>query len=208
MSEDTDLAAKIADLSGRIDRHKNSERSQQYQYNPPYQSYGSYQWTAKRGTPYGVPRGRGSGHVPKLNRNRTLVVNNSGQSQRGAPPASPGGNSPSTNASDYTGQGWVSKRDRHMVLINNSVYEQKSMERAKAMEQTRKQQQEAHEEQQKVKLQRHDRHLQIKPTTIVSTASKPQEIVINSVRFAITDGGSKLIKVSGESANTHSLFVN
>lgn len=206
MAEDADLQAKIAELSGRINRHKNSEHQSYHQQTPSYPSHGSHQWTPQRGTPYGVPRGRGRGARPNMNRNRTLVLNNSGQVQGGGPLPSPDASSPSNNISDPFGQGWVSKRDRHMVLINNSVYEQKTQERTKAMEQTRKQKQQAREEREKAKIQRHVQflHNNSRPTAFPATA--PQELVVHDVRFAITDGGSKLIKISGLCLKVRSLF--
>lgn len=206
MSEDTDLQAKIDDLSQRIKRHKNNEPSRQ-QPASQYHSYGSHQWTPQRGTPYGIPRGRGRVARPSLNRNRTLIVNNGGQAQGNGPLTSPVVASPSTNPSDPLGQGWVSKRDRHMVLINNSVYEQKTLERTKAMEKTRKQKQQAREDREKAKIHHHLQSLHSASSAAVHTASTPLELTIQDIRYAIVDGGSKLIKISGLYLVFYALFL-
>ncbi|KAF3928005.1 hypothetical protein AA313_de0200533 [Arthrobotrys entomopaga] len=166
-------------------------------------------------------------------RNRTLVLNSSapasGNSSRGETPTTgtddemmtdvndgttnpaSSSNGATTVAATGTGSGgnnggsWVAKRDRHMQLINSSVYGQHLQTRAKAIEQTRQDKLKRKEEREKAKLRN---FLQgSKQYGIVDTIgrvkSKPakvatyqHEIVINGARFKITVDGSKLVKVS------------
>ncbi|KAF3909076.1 hypothetical protein ABW21_db0203110 [Orbilia brochopaga] len=179
-----------------------------------------------RGTPVYRSRGRGGTRV----RNRTLVLNsnstgsNSNSNANNSPADTPnvatddelmpdaadGGNSSTRSASapaPGAGGSWVAKHDRHMQLINSSVYDQHLQARAKAIEQTRQDKLKYKEEREKAKLRS---FLQgSKQYGIVSTsgsvrskmakvATYQHEIMINGARFKITVDGRKLVKVSGE----------
>lgn len=228
MTDANELQAQIAALAGRINRHKNSEVA-----HAPYNGYGrtsrdtsvvgkilkqqDYEaghnytaphWSYQRGTPYGAPRGRGYPPKAAPHRHRTLVINNT--------PGQIGQTSgtPSTTTGEVgtgTSSGWVSKRDKStMQLINNSVYEQKTQQRAQAIAKTR-------EEQQKAKLAKLEKHFNTlagysRPTTTAPTTASPQ-VYVEDICFLVADGGSKLIKVKGETfsqdcSTTYSISID
>ncbi|KAK6540941.1 hypothetical protein TWF694_008322 [Orbilia ellipsospora] len=203
---------------------------------PSHRSYGSNSWAPARGKIGYRSRGRGGGvRMPTHgHRNRTLVLNSSapasGNSSRGETPTTGtddetmadanDGNTIPTSASNKAtattvasgsggnnGGGWVAKRDRHMQLINSSVYGQHLQTRAKAIEQTRQDKLKRKEEREKAKLRNFLQgskqygivntigRVKSKPTKV---ATYQHEIVINGARFKITVDGSKLVKVSGE----------
>lgn len=214
MTDANELQAQIAALAGRINRHKNASEVAQAPYNAygrtsrdtsvvgtklkqkDYEAghnYNAPHWSYQRGTPYGAPRGRG--HLPRAapHRHRTLVLNNApGQVE-------PTTGTPATITGEVgtgTSSGWVSKRDKStMQLINNSVYEQKTQQRAQAIAKTR-------EEQQKAKMARLEKHFNTlagysRLATTVPTTASPQ-VNVEDICFLVADGGSKLIKVKGE----------
>ena len=222
-----ELLARIAAISGRINRHKNTEAedvsfphyapgtttqpptSEHYQElnNKVYghgrggrgRGYNPQSWTYQRGSPYGTYRGRGDATRPQPHRHRSLVLNAPGQEQQSHPSVAAAPQHDHDTGSEAPG--WVTKRDRHMQLINNSVYAQKTQERTQAIEETRQHRQKAREAREKAKLQSHLHALseQIHPSTHNTPApATPHQIVIHDIRFLITDGGSKLIKVKGE----------
>lgn len=220
MDENAELQAKIAALAGRINRHKaGATQNAQPSAWPAHQAYGTPSvknwspqaevlqgqahngyntWAPQRGTPYGVPRGRGRGYVTAapVHRNRTLVLNNSGPGNNAAGETTGATSDTSATVDESSASGWVSKRDRHMQLINTSVYEQKTQQRTQAMEETRQQKLRAREEREKTKLRSHLNSLASVPQRN-TTEPVAHQIFINDIKFIITDGGSKLVKVAG-----------
>jgi len=221
-----ELRAQIAALAGRINRHKNTEvedvsapqyapgtKTQHYK-SEHYQElnikvyghgrgrgrgYNTSNWTYQRGSPYGAYRGRGDTTRPQPHRHRSLVLNAPSQAQQSHPPAATV--SQPNHDTGNGAPGWVTKTDRHMQLINNNVYAQKTQERTQAIEETRQHRQKAREAKEKAKLQNHLHALsgQTHSTSHNTPApAAPHQIVIHDIRFLITDGGSKLIKVKGE----------
>ncbi|KAF3919751.1 hypothetical protein ABW20_dc0108056 [Dactylellina cionopaga] len=195
-------------------------------------SYGSSSWANARGATSYRSRGRGGGRMPTHgHRNRTLVLNNSapasGSNSRGETPtagtddetmadanetpANPTSvvvsNGTTATGAPNNGSGWVAKRDRHMQLINSSVYDQHLQIRTKAIEQTRQDKLKRKEDREKAKLRSFLQgskqygivntigRVKSKPTKV---ATYQHEIVINGARYKITIDGSKLVKVSGE----------
>ncbi|OMP87319.1 Zinc finger CCCH domain-containing protein, partial [Diplodia seriata] len=168
-------------------------------------------WAPYRGTPYGAPRGRG-GKVF----NRTLVLNNNrassassadvtsptnGTTAAGAP--SPLANEPS---------GWVVKRDRHMQLINPAIYDQVAQQRAKDIEQSAEQRRQQRNLKEKARL---SKHFQIKQEpghapigSHAATTTQNYEIEVDNIRFRVTDGGSKLVRISSTSTDMAAEMVN
>jgi len=213
MTDANELQAQIAALAGRINRHKNAGEVSPAPYNghgrtvkdvsnqvvmlkqqeyAPGHNYSTPHWSYQRGTPYGAPRGRGHATRAAPHRHRTLVLNNA-PGQNGStvgPPATTTG-----EVGPGTSHGWVSKRDKTtMQLINNSVYEQKTQQRAQAIAKTR-------EEQQKAKMARLEKHFSTlagysRPTAAAPKTASP-EVYVEDIRFFVADGGSKLIKVKG-----------
>lgn len=224
MSEDLELQNKIAQLAGRINRHKTVQSpgtSSVPNYNQvtngriflslsgkwnmklgsSAQEFGrgAHQWTARRSTPYDNPRGRGWKSRAAPHRNRSLVVNPIAQddneiAQNSIALANGAGENTPHSA------GWVSKRDRHMQLINRAVYEQKTQQRVQAIETTRKQKEERREERETMKIRAHLQALNSASYPHSSTPSIPPvpQLFINSIRFLVADGGSKLIKARGK----------
>ncbi|KAJ5290972.1 hypothetical protein N7478_000223 [Penicillium angulare] len=202
MTENDDLLAKIGQLAGQINRHKN-QPTQPPQ--PSHQSqYVSRHVPSHQGwAPYSRGRGgRGRGRHPAApHRHRTLVLNTGASGSTPSSTSSPGPASDNDGESrpTPTSNGWVAKNDRHMQLINSAVYDKEKQARAKAMEETRKfkERRRAEREQSKVL-----RYAQGPVSASVSTAT--QQILVNDVPFKITRGGSRLVRMSDDpnTANT------
>ena len=164
-------------------------------------------WRSSRVAPYsrGRDRGRAGRIMTNPHRNRTLVLNNASASWL----PSAGEHSPDcipTNTKAFSSEDkepisvqstdrWVTKRDRHMQLINSSVYDKETQARNKAMEETRRQKALENDQQEKHKIARHLRTL----TSCAGQASDvAHEVSVNGLRFQVADGGSKLIRIRGE----------
>jgi len=231
MSEEAELRARIAALSGkesriafkygpnlaagRINQQRQSESA------PPTPTYAP---PAGRGSSY-YPRGRGAGwtgqyapdryapyHHPRgfshkpayapSYRNRSLVVNSSVGSPAGqqASPATP---------ALTTSDGFVLKRDRHMQLINTSVYDQKTQQRQSEIEATLQEKQRLRNEKEKARVINAFQPQQAASTTYgaPSTAGPAavRDIQINNLRFRVAADGSKLIRMFGESTHVDTL---
>lgn len=202
MSEDLELQSKIAALAGRINRRKTEEISPQpaKRYTQPeptldYQDrdYAYQQWIPQRGTPYGVPRGRGRGYTTAPHRNMTLVVNRP-QAVKQAD------GKPSNKQDTNDTSGWVTKRDRHMQLINKNVFGQKSQERSQAMLETRQKKALSREQNEKKKIKQHLQYLQnsSQHSDTPASAQTHSQVLIDGIEFSVADGGSKLVKITGE----------
>ncbi|KAK8225982.1 CCCH zinc finger protein [Phyllosticta capitalensis] len=204
MSEDRELQAKIAALSGKINLAKQREQTSQGQQPSFGYGRGSANWAPYRGTPYGAPRGRGG----KVFNNRTLVLNSSGSRAQSSAPSTPNAattNAEATPSPRADGNGWVVKRDRHMQLINPAIYDKVSQQRAKDMEQTAEQRRQQRSLRERAKLNKHFQASAMPVTTNAgihtpnpSAASQSYEIDVEGVRFRVADGGSKLIRVSND----------
>jgi hypothetical protein len=99
--------------------------------------------------------------------------------------------------------GWVSKTDRHMQLINTSIFEKERPTRVKAMEEARKLKLKQRDEYEKSKFSNHLQRVYPKPTMGRGTLSSAEvtgnyEVVVNDIRFKVAKNGSKLVKVPGE----------
>ncbi|CAG7924488.1 unnamed protein product [Penicillium olsonii] len=199
MTENEDLLAKIGQLAGQINRHKSQETqptNTQSQYvsrhAPSHQGWAPYY----RGRGRGRGRGTGAPH-----RHRTLVLNNtgSGSSAGGAPSATPTSayEGPTPTSATSTGNGWIAKRDRHMQLINSSIYEKETQARSKAMEETRKFREQKKAERQQAKVLRYAQGPGgVATVTTSAHATGGHEIMVNDVAFKVGRGGSKLIRIS------------
>ena len=162
-------------------------------------------WRSSRAAPYSRGRGRAGRIVANPHRNRTLVLNNqSGASLNSAKELSPDSTPLSAKAvlsEDeepilmQSKNRWVTKRDRHMQLINSSVYDKETQARNKAIEETRRQKALQKDQREKQKIERH-------LNTLTSPAGQATNVVceisINGLRFHVADGGSKLVRLRGE----------
>ena len=136
-------------------------------------------------------------------RNRTLVMNNNNNSDEKSGDKGVGAESAIDRTdrlrSPNTAGSWVSKRDRHMQLINTSVYDRVSQERVRSLEATVDSKQRRQNAIEKARLKRHFETAANGNGNFdkVSSSSAPREIEISCIRFKLTDGGSKLMRVSG-----------
>ncbi|KAK6342917.1 hypothetical protein TWF718_008295 [Orbilia javanica] len=227
--------ASVASSSPSRPQHQQSSypTTRHQPYPPPHAhhshhaSHRGHSWAPSRGASSYRSRGRGGRQMPTGHRNRTLVLNSSapasGANSRGETPttgtddeamtdvndavtvSAPPGSNGSTTAPNSGS--WVAKRDRHMQLINSSVYDQHLQTRAKAIEQTRQDKLKKKEESEKAKLRSFLQgskqygivntvgRVKSKPTNV---ATYQHEIVINGARYKITVDGSKLVKVSDD----------
>ncbi|KAI9812098.1 MAG: hypothetical protein M1832_000609 [Thelocarpon impressellum] len=93
-------------------------------------------------------------------------------------------------------------------LINAAVYERQVMTRAKDMEETRKAKARSRDEREKRRLNRHLQRLyQQQASTDKSSNGKTgtspvYEIMIQGIRFRVTNGGSRLLKIPDELHST------
>ncbi|KAI0152228.1 hypothetical protein F4776DRAFT_600700 [Hypoxylon sp. NC0597] len=187
--EDQELMAKISKLAGRINRHKAAQRDAfNSELNRPFRA------SCYRASPYPSYRGGGRGgrgRILPTYRNKTLVLN--GQSRPSAD-SSEGASDPS----DPPTPSWVAKTDRHMQLINSSVYEKETQQRANAMEQSYRQKQ----------LQKNNREKAAFMASMLHggtgggqvgfpnapTSASPYEVVVDGIHFRVVQQGSKLVK--------------
>ncbi|PWY89262.1 CCCH zinc finger protein [Aspergillus heteromorphus CBS 117.55] len=212
MTEDQDLMAKISQLAGQINRHK-TERSHT---EPPYSSEISAGqhvsrhvpsrgrgWAPYRGRPYA--RGR---HVAAPHRHRTLILNNT------AAPGTSGSTTPAGAATETDGEArstppneWVVKRDRHMQLINTSIYDQETQARTKAIEESRKTKQQKRAQVEQARVLNYAQGFgraypaAFSAPQVAATAepSAEHQVLVNDIPFRVSRGGSKLVRVSSAS---------
>ena len=212
-------SAFVNNYLGHINLHKTQATSALHDPNsglaPPPRAWNKYTqalsnnptappWKSSRVAPYSRGRGRAGRLVGNPHRNRTLVLNNaSGASLPSAKEHSPDSTPLSTKAFRSEDEGpvslpltnrWVTKRDRHMQLINSSVYDKETQTRNKAMEETRRQKAFRKDQREKQKIERHLNIL----TPRVGQATNAHEVSINGLRFQVADGGSKLVRIRGE----------
>jgi len=85
---------------------------------------------------------------------------------------------------------WVSKKDRHLQLINTSVFEKESQHRTRAMEESWKLKEKQKIQRRTFKFFRNIQHS--------SDVVDNYEIVVQGIKFRIIKNGCKLVKVPGE----------
>jgi hypothetical protein len=105
-----------------------------------------------------------------------------------------------------TTSGWVTKTDRHLQLINTSVFEKGSQNRAKAIEESKKQKLKQRDEREKLKFSRYLQRINGNSVlqSIPSRSGDPPgnyEINVNGIQFRVAKSGSKLVKVPGETSH-------
>ena len=205
---------------GHINRHRTQLPSEKYDQMPESSSSrprGNFtsgapdsaaSWRSSRVSPYARGRGRVGKPDAKSHRHRTLVLNN--QSGAGTQATStsaqdllqPPGNTLEVEPinggeSSNARTGWVTKHDRHMQLINSSIYDKETQTRSKAIEETRRQKAALRDQREKEKIERHLKTL-ASHASHESAAPMNHEITINGSNYLVVDGGSKLIRVRGE----------
>lgn len=149
---------------------------------------GGYHARFHRPAPYPA-RYRGSS--APVHRHKTLVLNGGTQQSKPAD---------ADTSSDSSSSTWVQKNDRHLQLINKSVYEQESQSRIQAMEQTRRQKLAARDQQERAKLQGYLQHAAHNGApTNPQVPVKQHIILVGDLPFVLTRNGSKLVRAPGRS---------
>lgn len=202
---------KIARVAGQINQHKNqqsgfvpspnshapshhrtsveSRNSNRAGIDGREDSGYSGSWRNQRG---GYPYPPTRGHFTRpVHRHRTLVLNGASQQPQG------NAGQPSSGAtSDSSTSSWVAKNDRHLQIINSSVYQKEAQARTRAIEQTMRQKQQQRDDLERTKLINH-----LHRAGTHSTAVPNQyELTVQGIRFAVTKNGSKLVKIPGASS--------
>lgn len=131
--------------------------------------------TASHGHPYS----RGRGTVP-VSRHRTLIVNQ----------PKPTDDSSSESTTTTTSSQWVTKRDRHMQLINASVYEERAQARQHDIQETKKQRL-LDRQAKRDKLER------AKLYSFLQRKGQGNQISVNGNLYRVTAQGNKLEKFQG-----------
>ncbi|KAM4059032.1 zinc finger c-x8-C-x5-C-x3-H type (and similar) domain-containing protein [Hirsutella rhossiliensis] len=194
--EDKELLARIGQLAGQINRHKNQQAGAAPSNHPAPYRRNAYRHAS---APY--PRaGYRGGRPPVAHRHRTLQLSTprSGSESGGASDSAPSGN-----------RNWVSRTDRHRQLINADIYEKEVQSRTKAIEETR---------QRKLRLQKSGEKARFNaflrrqanppnPSAVPTNAgigAGRNEILIDGMRFRVVDGGKKLVKAMEDIHSTPS----
>ncbi|KAK3363077.1 hypothetical protein B0T25DRAFT_526223 [Lasiosphaeria hispida] len=193
-AEDQEMMARISQLAGQINRHKNQQAGFVSPYPPrPTANHhtGHPSGWRRGGYPY---RGHSTARMP-VHRHRTLVLN--GASQQSKP-----GDVDSGANSDTSSSSWVTKNDRHLQLINTSVYEKDTQTRTRAIEHTRRQKERMKDERERAKLINHLNRMEnsggVGPANPQAQAPTGKyEITVQGIRFVVAKNGSKLVKLAG-----------
>ncbi len=205
-AEDQEIMARIGQLAGQINRKKNEQAG----FVPAPSHYHPYRRMSaapsNEGRDSGVdnfgtkdsnryrggyaPRGR-----PPTHRHRTLILN-------GASPQIPSDDSGSVPGA--VNNSWVTRTDRHLQLINTSVYEKETQARTRAIEQTRRQKQTARDERERSKLLNHLNHVMDNARGNGTTNTGKHELDIQGIRFLVVNNGGKLVKLPGSSQSPSS----
>ena len=204
--------------TGHINLHKTQQPSGQAelpssQFNSRGNIRGSTSWRQPRGAPYSRARGRGGRLAAPAHRNRTLVLN-------GNINATASSTEPQSELSDQAGHGvgihkaneneppqtagtWVAKRDRHMQLINTSIYDKDTQSRVRAIQETRKLKAQQRDEREKLKIHRHLQRVATQSAQVAGSSPGSEsttishKVTVNGIQFRVTSGGSKLVRDSG-----------
>ena len=197
-------------FQGHINLHKTQKPSEQVSSYDTVQSLsrlvpGPGRVAPSRRIPRGPPynRGRAGRVAPQGHRNRTLILNGTTSRSMGVDDIT-ANRSGEDNREQSLEQksGWITKRDRHMQLINSSVFDKETQLRSKAIEETRRQRAQQRDQREKLKIKKHLQFLSAaeRPTASYPTSQKSMlhELIINGIHFLVVDGGSKLSRVAGK----------
>lgn len=223
------------DCAGQINRHKNEQPSDQQAQStsasrastlgsmaslapfsmrpadaPEDPSHLPQGWRSRRGA---YPS-RGYRSRAQVHRNRTLVLNsNASTSPNSATADASRDDSQNATLNTTARPGWVTKTDRHLQLINASIFEKDSQSRVKAMEETRKQKLRQRDERERARFNKHlygmrgsiENVAGVQPPS--TNLTENYEISVQGIRFRVAKNGSKLVKVPGESLRPPKAFT-
>lgn len=199
---------------GQINRHKNQQAGvapatshhnpAQYRMSPSRErsrcidvdgsqdaGHGNNTWT-RGGGPY-TSRGGYRGSSLPAHRHRSLVLNGANQQNNKGTDVDSGTTSDASNSS------WVTKNDRHLQLINSSIYEKDSQARTRAIEQTRRQKLAKKDGLERAKLAKHmNRMVNSAGTANPQGPANKYEIAVQGIQFLVAKNGSKLVKAPGK----------
>ncbi|RKL37508.1 hypothetical protein BFJ72_g7593 [Fusarium proliferatum] len=179
--EERELLARISQVAGQINRHKNQQAGSRGSpsLHPAHHRQNSYRHAS---SPYPARHNR-IGRHPTAHHHRTLHLN--GDNSAASRSASSGAETP---------PGWVSRTDRHRQLINANVYEKETQNRAKAIEETRQRKISGRRQREKAQFNEFLKH----QATTSSAQTNPADrnvLTIDGVQFRVMDGGKKLVKI-------------
>ncbi|PTB79548.1 hypothetical protein M440DRAFT_1398841 [Trichoderma longibrachiatum ATCC 18648] len=194
--EEKELLARIGQLAGQINRHKNQQAG--YQSVPPSHHPSRHRGNVYRQASAPYPTRGFSSRPAAAHRHRTLHLNASAS-------ASGSASSSAAPSPAPTGSGWVSKNDRHRQLINASIYEKDSQNRAKAIEETRQRKLREQRLREKKRfgeyLRRQAGAAGFPNSGMTANATGTNEISVNGIQFRVLEGGKKLVKAPGDPAS-------
>ena len=190
-------------MIGQINRHKNQRDVNETSRPRPA-------WKSARGAPYGRARGRAGRPMPLVRRSRTLILHNSAPSSihnealasDATGPASEGEQANEEKQQQrqqqpqppHPASTWIAKQDRHRQIIHPAIYERERLARMRDLEMTRRAKAAQDDERQKAKIQK---HLQGQSTPM-NKSTPIHEITVQGLPFRVTNGGSRLLRISGE----------
>ncbi|KAL7817768.1 hypothetical protein V8C26DRAFT_397875 [Trichoderma gracile] len=194
--EEKELLARIGQLAGQINRHKNQQAG--YQSVPSTHHPARHRGNVYRQASAPYPTRGFSSRPAAAHRHRTLHLNASAS-------ASGSASSSAAPSPGPTGSGWVSKNDRHRQLINASIYEKDSQNRAKAIEETRQRKLREQRLREKKRFGEYLRHQAgaagFPSTGMTANTTGTNEISVDGIRFRVLEGGKKLVKAPGDPAS-------
>ena len=172
-------------------------------------------WKHTRTVPYTrVDRG---GRITNPHRNRTLILKRPiavGHGQKAADrtpsiPATEHSNMQQNQEGDagLTSSNWITKRDRHMQLINSNIYGKEAQSRKKAIDNTRRQQALYKQQIERDKVNRYLRSLGSLSSKNPSATHTGYRVVLDGLSFTVMNDGSKLIRDPGTYELRHMLCV-
>ncbi|KAM0305620.1 hypothetical protein HYE67_008444 [Fusarium culmorum] len=181
--EERELLARIGQLAGQINRHKNGQTGPRASPNlhPAHHRHNSYRHAS---SPYPARHNR-IGRPPAAHQHKTLHLN--ADSSNASRSASSGAETP---------PGWVSRNDRHRQLINANVYERDTQNRAKAIEQTHQNKINGYRQREKTQFNEFLKH-QAGASSAQTNPAGQNELTVQGVQFRVMDGGKKLVKIPG-----------
>ncbi|KAL8303542.1 hypothetical protein RB600_007141 [Gaeumannomyces tritici] len=205
-AEEQEILARIGQLAGQINRHKNQQAgvatSPAHHYHPYHSPTNAYSSWGRGAGGYHARGGRGAKVAP--HRHRSLVLNNTANHNGAVQPGGSTKHDPDSGAnSDASTSSWVTKKDRHLQLINPAVYEKEAQARTKAMAESTRQKERAVDDRERSKLLAHLGG-GVTPATPVGYANtRPNaqyEVVVDGIRFNVAKNGSKLVKIIDNNA--------
>ena len=206
-------------LLGHINLHKTQPSSSQPTvHEQPSQrpsgssvSRGHTAWRPSRPAPYQITPGRGRGAYRPYNRNRSLVVNTgTAHSSSLRPSESP----VSVNKDEplATPPAYVTTTGRHKQYINASVLAKVTEQRKRAIEESHQRKAQKQDQWERQRMHQYVAALDAKQHESIApgspyTSGRTHEINIDGLRFQVLKGGSKLVRIFGESVRSSSCMV-